>query len=232
MINDSFFHSRLTQKELVWGWRYLLFQAVFLPTLLTLCNSMLLRPLSAAALNFLFFSINLGAAILIFHRYLWQFFRLSGKQFLCILVVGTIFFAVCQGCSFGIGKLFSSVFEEFSNINDQSISAMSKENYFLMFLCTVFFAPIAEECFYRGLIFRGLYERSPLAAWLFSVILFSFIHIMNYIGSYLATTLFLCFLQYIPAGICLAAAYRLSGSLLSPILIHAAVNIVGMLSLR
>jgi len=232
MINHSFFYSRLTSKELVWGWRYLLFQAVFLPSLLTLFNSILPSPLSAAALNFLFFSINLGAAILIFHRYLGQFFRPDGKKLLCIFAIAAILFAVCQGCSFGIGKLFSSVFDEFSNINDQSIAAMTKENYALMFLCTVCFVPIIEECFYRGLIFRGLYERSPLAAWLVSVILFSFIHIMNYIGSYPAATLFLCFLQYVPAGICLAAAYRLSGSLLSPILIHAAVNAVGMLSLR
>ena len=68
--------------------------------------------------------------------------------------------------------------------------------------------------------------------WVLSVALFSSVHIINYIGAYPFDTILLCFVQYIPAGLCLAGAYRLSGSLLSPILIHALVNLVGMLALR
>jgi membrane protease YdiL (CAAX protease family) len=62
--------------------------------------------------------------------------------------------------------------------------------------------------------------------------LFALVHILGYIGFYPFEMLLLCFVQYLPAGICLAAAYRLSGSLLSPILIHALVNLLAMLSLR
>ena len=44
--------------------------------------------------------------------------------------------------------------------------------------------------------------------------------------------LFLCLLQYVPAGISLAASYEYSGNIVTPILIHTAVNAVGMLAMR
>lgn len=232
MMNNAFFQNRLTGKELSWGMRYLLFQTVFLPSLLSLLNGLLPIPMSAVWLNFLFFSINLGAVLWIFRRFLKQCLSVSGAQLIRIFAVGAVFFAVNQGCSLVLGKLFSSVLEDFANINDQSISAMCRENFPIMALCTVFFAPITEECFFRGVLFRGVYDRAPWAAWVVSVVLFSLVHIMNYIGTFPPLPLFLCFLQYIPAGICLAAAYRISGSFLCPVLIHAAVNAIGMLSMR
>lgn len=232
MMNNTFLQNGLTNKEFSRGVRYLLFQTIFLPSLLSLLNGFLPIRLSAAWLNALFFSINLGAALWIFHRFLKEFFPIPGRQLIRILVVGIIFFAANQGCSWILGKLFSSVAPDFSNINDQSIAALLRENFPVMALCTVIFVPITEECFFRGVLFRGIYDRSPWAAWLISVILFGFIHVMNYVGAIPLFPLLLCFLQYVPAGICLAAAYRLSGSLLCPILIHAAINSVGMLSLR
>ena len=231
-MNNGFIQNYLTKKELSQGTRYLLFQTVFLPSLLSLINGFWPVPLSAAWLNTFFFSINLAAALWIFRRYLKGFFPVNCKQLARILAVGILFFAVNQGCSRILGKLLSSVVLDFSNINDQSIAILLQENFPVMALCTVIFVPITEECFFRGVLFRGIYNRAPLAAWVCSVLLFSFIHVMNYIGMIPPLTLFLCFLQYIPAGICLAAAYRLSGSLLCPILIHAAVNAAGLLTLR
>lgn len=231
-MNNTFTQNYLTRKELSHGMRYLLFQAIFLPGLLSIANGLLPTPLSAVWLNTLFFSINLGAVLWIFHRFLKGFFPISDRQLLRILVVGVLFFALNQGCSRILGKLFSSVVTDFSNINDQSIAALLRENFPVMALCTVIFVPITEECLFRGVLFRGIYDRAPWAAWVVSAALFSFVHVMNYVGVIPPLPLLLCFLQYVPAGICLAAAYRLSGSLLCPILIHAAVNTVGVLSMR
>lgn len=229
-MNNTFTQNYLTRKELSHGMRYLLFQAIFLPGLLSIANGLLPIPLSAVWLNALFFSINLGAVLWIFHRFLKGFFPISGRQLIRILVVGVLFFILNQGCSWILGELFSAVVTDFSNINDQSIFALLRENFPVMALCTVVFVPIAEECFFRGALFRGIYDRAPWAAWVISVVLFSFVHVMNYVGVIPPLPLFLCFLQYVPAGVCLAAAYRLSGSLLCPIVIHAAVNAVGLLT--
>ncbi len=231
-MNNTFLQNRLAKKELSQGIRYLLFQTVFLSGLLTLANGLLPVSLSAVWLNALFFSINLGAALWIFRRFLKGFFPIDPRQLIRILVVGILFFAVNQGCSRILGRLFSSVVPAFSNVNDRSIAALFRENFPVMALCTVIFVPIAEECFFRGALFRGIYDRAPWASWVVSVALFSFVHVMNYVGAISPLPLFLCFLQYVPAGICLAAAYRLSGSLLCPILIHAAVNAAGVLSMR
>lgn len=232
MMNNTFFQNRLTRKELSLGIRYLLFQLLFLPSILSFLNSLFPIPLSAAWLNGLFFSINFGAVIWIFRRFLKGFFPIDSRQLIRILGIGILFFAVNQGCSWILGKLLSSVDTDFSNVNDQSIAVLLEENFPLMALCTVIFVPIAEECFFRGLLFRGLYSLTPWSAWVCSVVSFSFIHVMNYIGVVPPLFLLLCFLQYLPAGICLAAAYRISGSLLCPILVHAAVNAAGILSMR
>lgn len=232
MMKNTFTQNDLTGKEMSWGARYLLFQTVFLPSLLNYGNSFLPVPLSAAWLNALFFTLNLVAALWIFRHYLLGFFPIGGRQLLKIFLFGILFFAINQGCSRLLHWLFSAVVADFSNVNDATIAALTRENFLLMTICSVLFVPVAEECFFRGLLFRGLYRRAPWVGWTISVFLFSFLHVMNYIGALSPLSLGLCFLQYVPAGLCLAAAYRLSGSLLCPILIHAAVNAAGILKLR
>lgn len=231
-MNNTFAKNYLTRKELSWGIRYLLFQTVFLPSLLSYANRLLPAPLPAAWVNFLYFTINLGAALGILHRFLKGFFPTPPTQLLRILLVGILFFGVNHGASRALGWLLSLVSADFSNVNDQTVFSLLRENFLLTAIGTVIFVPIAEECFFRGVLFRGLYDRAPWAAWVFSVFIFAFIHVRNYIGVVSPLTLALCFVQYLPAGICLAAAYRVSGSLLCPILIHAAVNAAGLLTLR
>ena len=121
---------------------------------------------------------------------------------------------------------------EFVNKNDQAVADMAEISYGLMFLGTVVLAPVTEEIFYRGLLLRGLYGRSPVAAWIVSVSVFGLIHVLGYLSVLSPLELLLSFLQYLPAGVCLAASYRLSGSLICPILIHAAINTVAILALR
>jgi len=232
MLKNDFLRIRPHGRELVWGWRYLLFQTVFLPSLLAYLNRLLHYPLADAQLNFLFFCINFCAVVVIFRGYLLQCLKPNGKTLLRIAVVGVILFLVYQLCAFLLGLLFAAMDPGFANVNDQSIAAMSQSSYVLMFLGTVLLVPVTEECLHRGLIYRGLYDRSPIAALLLSTAIFSAIHVLGYVGAVPPLTLLLCFLQYVPAGLCLAAAYRLSGSLLCPILIHAAVNLTGMLALR
>ena len=84
----------------------------------------------------------------------------------------------------------------------------------------------------RGLVFGALHPRSRMLAYIVSTLFFSFIHVMGYIGSFSASVLLLCFLQYIPAGVMLAWAYEYSGSILAPILIHTAVNAIAIFSVR
>jgi len=92
--------------------------------------------------------------------------------------------------------------------------------------------PVTEECLYRGLIFRNLYGRSPLAAYSFSILAFAVIHILGYVGQYSAAQLAMAFLQYLPAGLCLAWSYVKGDTIFVPIVIHAAINYVTITGMR
>ena len=231
MTKANFLRISLSRSQFVWGLRYLLFETVFLSSLLNTLNWILPTPMDDAQLNFLFFVINLTAVILIFRQYLVQFLKAEPMDHLKTLAVSAAFFCIYEAASFGMSWLITAIDPGFSNVNDGYIAQMSQERYFLMFLGTVGLVPVTEETLFRGLLFRGLYERSSLAAWIISTAAFCVVHILGYAGEGI-WTLLLCFLQYLPAGLCLAAAYRLSGSILSPILIHMAVNAIGMLALR
>ncbi len=232
MTKQTFLRHSLSRKELHWGFRYLLFQLIFLPRLLSALNWALDIPLTAAVSNFLYFSINFIAVMLIFRQYLTQFLTVDWEQIGRIALMAVGLFILYEIVSWGLGWLLMQLDPHFTNVNDQSVAQLTGQNFWLMLVGTVILVPVAEETFYRGLLFRGLYDRSPAAAWILSVAVFALIHVVNYIGIYPPATLALCYLQYIPAGLCLAAAYRFTGSVITPILIHAAVNLLGTLAMR
>lgn len=214
------------------GWVYLVFQLLVLPSLLVSGNRLLGAPFSDMALNFAMYVINFAAVAVIFHNFLLSSLRLSlGNPFrwlrsavlgFGIYYIGTLLFGLV------IGKLYPG----FSNVNDANIIILSKQNYVLMELGTVLLVPVAEETLYRGLIFQGLQRTNRVAAYIVSIAVFCAIHVVGYIGLYDPLLLLLCFVQYIPAGFALAWAYERADSIWAPILMHIAINQIGMLSMR
>ena len=101
-----------------------------------------------------------------------------------------------------------------------------------MIISTVILVPPVEECLFRGVIFRNLYGKSRLTAYIVSILAFAVIHIIGYIGKYSAIELVMAFLQYLPAGLCLAWAYTKADTIFAPIVIHALVNAVSIGLLR
>ena len=124
------------------------------------------------------------------------------------------------------------LFPTFANINDLNIALMLQENFPMVAAGTILLVPVAEETLFRGLIFRGLYDRSPVLAYLVSMFSFAAVHVLGYIGHTDPVLILLSFLQYLPAGYCLCFAYRRGGSIISPILMHMAVNAVAVYSMR
>lgn len=232
MRNEDFARHPLHRQEKRFGTAWLLFEALFFSTLLHLLNSLLPTPLPQTALNFVFFAANFAVVAFLFRKYLWAQIRLVPEVIGKVLTVAVIGFIAYWVANFLLAQILLSLDSGFTSVNDANIQELVAEDYSLMFVGSVLLAPVAEECLFRGLVFRGLYDRKPWLAWVLSVVLFALVHILGYIGAYPAQTLLLCFVQYIPAGIVLASAYYLSGSLLAPILIHALVNFMGMIALR
>ena len=217
-----------SSRETVSGFCYLAFQMLLLPSLLYFINGQLERPLNEAELNFVFYLTNFIAMLVIFHDFLSRSLSqaLQHPVVLCEAVI--LGFVAYYVCFFLTDRLVGLLVPSFTNYNDEAIGAMSRGNSFLMLIGTVILVPPVEECFYRGLIFRNLYGKSRVAAYLVSMAAFACIHIIGYIGQYSAVELILAVLQYLPAGLCLAWSYVRGDTIFAPILIHAAVNYISI----
>ena len=224
--------AKLAPNETVFGFIYFLLQLLIVPSMILVVNRMLPKPYPEAIVNFLFFAINFVVVLVIFRKFLianfsplrenpWFILRCAGIGFLIYMAGNTVFSLVV-----------TAFCPDFANINDATIMTMVQDNYGLMTVGTVLLVPVAEECFYRGLIFRNIYDKHPVLAYAVSMVLFSLAHVVGYVTMVDFGTLALCFLQYLPAGFALAWAYRRSGSIYASILIHMTVNQAGMLLMR
>lgn len=217
------FSKKPTEKETRRGFAYLATSLLLIPPVLSLL------PLSSGQLNFLYYVLNFCAVVWIFRSFLESALSVAlDRPFYTLYYTALAYLGTCA-----LGQILEfalQIFPDFSNVNDQGILSMLQEDPLLMAVGTVILVPVAEECFYRGLIFRNLYDRHPVLAYLISMVAFAAIHVVGYIGTCDPLRLLLCFTQYLPAGYCLCFAYRHSGTILSPILVHALVNAVSIYS--
>ena len=221
-----------TKKENIAGFVYIIIQLLLLPTVLSLINEALSSPFSPGALNFIFFAVNFICIAVIFHRFLLTSIRqLIGNPF-ATLKPALFGFVLYQAGKFLIGIIILSLYPDFSNLNDNAIMDSVAQNYTLMSFGTILLAPVAEEVLYRGVVFGSIHKKSPAMAYIISTTVFSLIHIIGYIHVYTPMALLCSFLLYLPAGLCLAWAYAKSGNIIAPILIHIAVNQLGILYMR
>ena len=115
-----------------------------------------------------------------------------------------------------------------SNQNQVSIESQKIiSNSFLLYLTVIILAPIAEEFTYRFCLISLASEKKYLHA-ILSVIMFSFMHVMEYIGGDSKQLLFV--IPYIVMGIGLAITYIHTKNICYSILLHSFVNILSILA--
>jgi membrane protease YdiL (CAAX protease family) len=222
----------MTRGEKVFGWLYLAFQLLALPTVLTAILSWLIVRMDVtmgdAVFQFAYHAVNFIAMVCIFHRFLRDSLRSAWRDkwnFLQAVVLGFVAF---WACSKAFDWIVQVLHGELSNVNDSVISTMLRSNFLLMSIAVVVLAPLTEELLYRGLIFRNLWQQSKAAAYLLSMGAFALIHVLSYIGTTDPVTLILCFIQYLPAGLCLAWTYSKADNIFAPILVHALNNAIAI----
>ena len=220
------------RDETIVGFSWFGFQLLLLPSILTGLNGLLKKPLSLAEVNFTFFLINFLATFWIYHRFLsgsWKGVKahpiLFGQAIVLALVA---YWLSTLAMNWAIRQLDPG----FVNRNDASIASMTQGSYYLMLLGTGILAPVAEECVYRGLVFRNIYSTAPWAAYLVSMVAFSMVHIVSYVGAYTPLQLVLAFVQYLPGGAWLCWCYTKSGSIYGPIVMHSLINLYSLNLLR
>lgn len=222
----------MTGTEKILGWIYYPIQLLVLPFAISLALIQSGAPFSESMANFLYFTINFLCVVAIFHRFLWKNSKIALQSvFRCLRSAGVGLVAYWL-LNYVVQIIIILADPEFFNVNDAHINEMVQENFSLLAFGTVLLVPIAEETLYRGLIFGQLYNRNRLGAYLISTLAFAAVHVVGYIGLYEPMHLLLCVLQYLPAGLCLGWAYASADSIWAPMLMHIAINQIGILAMR
>lgn len=221
----------MNAREYTWGIRFLLFQQIFMVTILQLVLFLIYPQISLAGLNFIYYLLNFGIVVFIFRDFLEKSWEYACRHTWLILGTTIAGFILYWPTNIGLNLILYRYFPHYFSVNDAAISAISQSNMLLMGVGTVLLVPLAEELLFRGLVFGFLRRRSRILAYLVSAIFFASIHVTGYIGSYEAMHLLVCLLRYIPVSLILAGVYDISGSIIAPVLIHTAINAIGTLLL-
>ena len=221
----------MTKREKIFGWIFLASTPLALPYAVVAAMHLLQLKPDDAQLNVLVFILDFGLTLLIFHRFLWKnakhSFHMPGKTFMWM----GIGFGAYNAGSYLVVSLTMLLAPDFANANDANIMAMLQEHFWPMFFCTVVLVPITEETLYRGLVVGSLRKKCRWLAYAVSILAFSALHVIGYIGTLSPLHLFISFLQYLPGAAALALAYDMSDSIWPGILIHTTINLLAILSM-
>lgn len=232
MKKSKLLYIGMSRTEKILGWLYMAVSLLILPQLLNWVNNQLADPIPEATLNFVLYLTNFLFIAGIFHAFLRASLVAAWRDIWNFIQAVILGYVAYLAASKAMDFLMSFLVPGFSNINDAAIADLAKSNYILMLVGVVFLAPVTEEMLYRGLIFRELLHTSKAAAYLVSMAAFAAIHVLGYIGSEDIGRLVLCFIQYLPAGLCLAWTYTKADNIAAPMVVHAIVNAVAIGALR
>lgn len=224
--------NRTNKKETIFGLCYLVAQQYPVPFLLTLAMAFVGLTTSELWINFIFFSFNFAVITVVFRRFLLEDLRTFFKKPFSVLVLCILGFVIYWAANIFVGVVIALFFPGYYNPNDANIASMAGDGFWIMFAGSVILVPVVEETLYRGVVF-GLADRySRTLAYVLSTVLFALIHVIGYIGIMKPQYILVSMLQYVPAGLCLSWIYTRSNTIFAPILIHTAVNLLGMLAMR
>lgn len=227
MKKSRVLYASMKRGEKVFGVIWLVLQ-VFLGYFMTLANDLLPQKLDTYLLNFTVFAVNFLVVICIFSHFLRESFvtALRGLWELAqAVILGFVFY---WACDWAFVKVLSLLLTNYVPLVDASISALYYANWYLLVIGTVVLVPVIEEVLFRGLVFRNLMRKKKVLAYILSMLLFAVSHILGYLGSQDITALVLCFVRYLPAGLCLAWTYTKADNIFAPILVHAAINAISI----
>lgn len=216
----------LSKTQTVLGWLYLPIYLVGLGWGIRALTALLGITLTSLQTNILYFSVNLLTVLSIFGRWLLKSLRGFTEHFWHFVQVLVLAAAMYYFSSFVLSRLLALLGLMNPNPNDAAVLGLASQNRAVMLMISVLAAPIIEEVLVRGVIFGSLHRKSRVAAYIISILLFSFMHIWQHYGTVGFATLLTSALAYIPASCALGWAYEKADTIWAPIVLHAFINAV------
>ena len=222
----------MNRTERVAGTIFFLVYLLVMPLLATrifdLLEVVLDTTINDSLRNVLYYYTLFAVTVLLFHSYLAH---TSGRflddlnRSLSTMLLGLLVF---YGANELLFRVCNVLFNSRTNLNDMTIAASINAAPRLTALIIVFLAPFVEEVLFRGLVFGCLKEKSRVAAYVISCVLFAFMHVWTFALSSWDWSYLILMLQYLVPGLVFAWAFDHSGTLWTSILLHATVNALAL----
>lgn len=227
---DSF-PSRMTEKETITTACIMGAHLIIMPILLGLIPDETVERWGLVMLNCIMYGTTATLMVLTLMRYLRADFdiMLNWKKHTVRGVLLAFF------VSYGISLVISGALGLFgvtlgSTANNDMVLGFVRRDYNRMFAAIVLLAPLAEEPFFRGIIFGKLIRKQRLAAYVASTLAFAFYHVWQY--AIQDPRALLDMINYIPVSIALAWCYEQGGNIWAPIAFHSLNNLVSLYVLK
>lgn len=221
----------MQKYEKVLGIIYIPFHALILPILLLLILTLLGVDLSGPDQMLLYYSVSFVIVLAVMFRYLRASFSDLIDGFwraIQALILAYVLYRVL----FWVAALLLTQFMTESNPNQDVLVESITSDFRVMIVVTVLLAPIVEETMFRGALFGTIRQKSRVAAYIVSTVLFCLFHLWDFLVADFSWATLSALVQYVPASIALAWCFDRSGTIWMPILMHMVINLVGALQMR
>ena len=234
MNNNIPFVYRMSLRERIGGIIYIPIHCCVLPLLLAIADMVIFNStgteLNSLTVNFVIYSIGCLFCFIFMWKYLkasfGDIFDAPGKFIktaigsLCInyfisIIVASVIMVVMEN---GSGSVI--------NPNTEDAGVLIHQDFNTAAIMTVIFAPIVEECMFRGALFGTIRTKSRFWAYAVTAAAFSIYHLWAYFLTDYSWELWIYLLQYAPISIILCRAYEKSGTVWCPIVIHSVINLI------
>mgnify|MGYP002334810737 CR=1 FL=1 len=209
--------SHMNQTERVAGTIFFIVYLLVLPLLANklfgIVEVLLDTKISDSLANIIYYYVLFAIVLLLFHSFLAH----TTSRFLGGVSRAMTTFCMGLLVFYGANELFYRVANVLFNAAPR-----------LTALIIVFLAPFVEEVLFRGLVFGCLKEKSRVAAYVISCVLFAFMHVWTFALSSWDWSYLILMLQYLVPGLVFAWAFDHSGTLWTSILLHATVNALAL----
>lgn len=114
--------------------------------------------------------------------------------------------------------------------NEAAITQQAQSNFALIAVTTIILAPVVEELFFRGIIFRSFSRYNVVLGMVVSSLFFGFVHVYQALLAGDVSQLYYL-IQYGGMGLVLAWVYVIRRNILSAIFVHLLNNAISMVIL-
>ncbi|MCL2827690.1 MAG: CPBP family intramembrane metalloprotease [Oscillospiraceae bacterium] len=219
-----------SRREWIFGLAYLFAHVFFLQSMILEILFLLISAFDIVVTDVLFNIIWFAIAFVVLVIFLWSYLRAGFARFLeyglsnlTTLLAG---YGIYLALAFLLNRILFSILPELPSPNNDVVMEMAVLEFWPMFAVAVLLAPVVEEIFFRGVMFAPLRNVSRLLAYAVSSLAFGLWHVIQFLIFDFSPLLFVTALIYVPAGIALAWVYERSGSIWTPIALHAFINAV------